>query len=305
MRSNSGSLPTLVGLVLMALGALGVAWLRGPLAKRFHGVKTKSDVYTLPSPEQTVALSLGYRSALADLIFAHVLVSYGLHFQDKRRFEYVGNYLDTVNALDPRFRTPYRFADTLLTMQPKRARYRDYKKARQILERGMKALPYDQALWTSAGQFMVYLAPPYVPEKDRAEWRRAGTRCLVHACELVGKNENLPYQCISAATMLSRQGAREANIQFLQRVLAVTDDKYIRRLALAYLKQMIGEQIQAKEKRRLRRFHDAWHGDLGFVNKNELLVLGPHFDAAACAGRERALTKGCATTWRAWAAEMP
>lgn len=303
MRSNRASI--LAKLALLLLAALGVAYLRPPLAARFHSVKTKHDVYTLPSPDQTIALSLGYRSALADLIYAQVLVSYGLHFEERRRFEYVGNYLDTINALDPRFATPYRFADTLLTMQPRPPRYQDYVKARQILERGLKELPSDARLWTSAGQFMAYLAPPYVPAKERAQWRRAGARCLAHACELAGSDADVQYHCIAAATMLSREGARQATIQFLERVLAVSDDEHIRKLALAYLKHAIGEQVQAREKRRLERFRKAWHADLGFVKKDQLLVLGPHFDAAACAGLDRADKKGCATTWRAWSAAGP
>lgn len=305
MRSNRGDAPTLVSLALMALGALGVFWLRAPLAARFHSVKTRSDVYTLPSPRQTVAASLGYRSALADLIYAHVLVSDGLHFEEKRRFEYVGNYLDTINALDPTFETPYLFADTLLTLQPKPARYRDYRKARQILERGMKELPYDAKLWTSAGQFLAYLAPQYVPPKVRGQWRREGARRLAHACEIAGNDKNVPYNCIGAAVLLSREGARQATIQFLERVLAVSDDPHIRKLSLGYLKRAIGEQVQARERRRLQRFHEAWQKDLGFVSKDMLLVLGPRFDAAACAGLSRSQKKGCATTWRAWAASSP
>lgn len=302
MRSNRAR--TAISVALLVLAALGVAELRAPLAARFHSVKAHNDVYTLPSPEQTVALSLGYRSALADLIYAHVLVSYGLHFQEKRRFEYVGNYLDTVNALDPQFETPYRFADTLLTLQPKPSSYKDYKRARRILERGMKELPYDAKLWTSAGQFLAYLAPPYVPEKDRTEWRRAGARALGRACELAGDNENVPYHCIAAASLLSRAGARQATIQFLQRVLAVSDDEHIRKLALGYLKHAVGEQVQEREMHRIKRFRKVWHADLGFASKDTMLVLGPPFDAAACAGLEAAEKGDCATTWRAWAASI-
>lgn len=305
MSGARNSAPTLVSLALLALAAAGVAYLRPPLAARFHSVKTQHDVYTLPSPEQTVALSLGYRSALADLIFAHVLVSYGLHFQEHRRFEYVGNYLDAINALDPRFQTPYRFADTLLTMEPRPARYQDYVKARQILERGMKELPYDDALWNSAGEFFAYLAPPRLPPRVRAEWRREGARCLARACEMVSANQNIPYHCITAAALLSRAGARDAMIRFLERVLAVTDDPNIRKLALAYLKHAIGQQVQAKARRRMTSFNHAWKSDLGFVSKNMALALGPRFDPAACAGLAQARKKGCAATWRAWSATIP
>ena len=84
----------------VVLAIVLVAFARAPLNETFHEVKVGTDVYPLPSPEQTVVLSLGYRAAAADALYAHVLVSYGLHFQEKRRFEFVGNYLDTINALD-------------------------------------------------------------------------------------------------------------------------------------------------------------------------------------------------------------
>ncbi len=305
MSGSRRSASVLASLALMFAGAVGVAYLRTPLATRFHSVQQQNNVYTLPSPEQTVALSLGYRSALADLIYAHVLVSYGLHFQERRRFEYVGNYLDTVNALDPRFETPYRFADTLLTMQPRPARLEDYKKARRILERGMKELPYDDALWNSAGEYLAYLAPPHLPARLRAEWRRAGARRLARACEMVSSNENIPYHCITAAALLSKAGARDATIRFLERVLAVTDDAHIRKLALGYLKHAIGEQVQDKARRRMERFNEAWKGDLGFVGKDMVLVLGPRYDPGACAGLAESGKKGCAVTWRAWNAAIP
>src|SRR5689334_10314302 len=184
-----------------------VAWLRPALAADFHDIQAKSDVYKLPSPEQTYVASLGYRSAVADLIFGHVLVAYGLHFQERRRFEYVGEYLETVTQLDPKFRDPYRFADTLLTLQPEAPPAESYRKARRLQERGLKELPNDQELWSTAGQFLAYLAPSYLPEmEEKLEYQRTGTRYLMRACELIGSNDNIPYHCITAANLLSKQG---------------------------------------------------------------------------------------------------
>ncbi|HMJ10958.1 MAG TPA: hypothetical protein VK524_06100, partial [Polyangiaceae bacterium] len=253
--------------IVLAAGL--IAAVRYRLADAVQKVKAKNDVYALPSPEQTIALSLGYRSALADLLFAHVLVSYGLHFEQKRRFEFVGNYLDTINALDPKFRRPYRFADTLLTMQPKAPRKQDYIKARQILERGLRERPQDTELWLTAGQFMAYLAPPNLKDEKLAnEWRIAGARTLAHACELVSDNENIPYHCITAASLFSRAGERSAVVDFLQRFLAVNDNEEMRRLALGYLKTVGAEQYQADVEERYKRFGEAW--DLPFVNKDLL-----------------------------------
>lgn len=285
----------------MAVAALGIAFVRPRLTAQFKKLRATSDVYTLPSPEQTVALSLGYRSALADLIYANVLVSYGTHFDEKRRFEFVGNYLDTINALDPKFRQPYRFADTLLTIQPKSPRREDYLKAREILERGLRERPYDAELWSAAGQFLAYIAAgQFKDEKLRNEWRMAGARVLARACELVSKNENIPFHCITAASLFSRAGERAAIIQFLQRVLSVSDNEEIRRLALGYLEKVVGEQQRAELEARHKRLSDVWGKDLPFVNKDLLLVVGPPFDPAACAGGEKVDNPRCATTWEDW-----
>src|SRR4051794_2940578 len=109
----------LIALIVIALAALSVNALRPALNERFVAVQVQSDVFALPPPNQVVAMSLGYRSALADLIFSHVLVSTGIHIQEKRRFEFVDKYIETVNELDPKFAAPYRMADGLITLQAK------------------------------------------------------------------------------------------------------------------------------------------------------------------------------------------
>ena len=147
VRSRGAALVPGLLLLTVVASACVVGWVRPRLLDQFGQLKQTSDTFALPSPDQSVVLSLGYRSALADLLFAHVLVSYGLHFQEKRRYEFVGEYLDVINALDPKFRTPYRIADTLLTLQPVAPRQRDYDKAREVLERGLRALPHDTELW--------------------------------------------------------------------------------------------------------------------------------------------------------------
>jgi tetratricopeptide (TPR) repeat protein len=301
VRSNSAALIVPLAVLLVSAAAIGL--LRPRLADRFGQLKVDSDVYALPAPEQAIVASLGYRAALADLIFAHVLVSYGLHFQEKRRFEFVGNYLDTVNALDPKFRDPYRYADTLLTLGPVAPRESDYYKARQILERGLRELPHDGELHSTAGQFMAYLAPArFADLEKKKEWRMAGARVLARACELVGSNEALPYHCITAADLFTRAGEREASIRFLERVLAVTDDEAVRDLALGYLQKQIGEREHERVQRRMESFRQRWGADLPFVDKDRLLVIGPAFDAATCAGASD--RPDCATSWRDWAERL-
>jgi tetratricopeptide (TPR) repeat protein len=286
-------LTRLLPIALAILAIAAISRLRVALNAGFAKATVEHDIYPLPPPQQTVVLSLGYRSALADFLFAHLLVSYGIHFQEKRQFEVVGNYLDAINELDPKFERPYRLADTLLTLQVKQVSENSYRKARAIEERGMKEFPFDAALWSSAGQFLAYLGPGGL--KDRAEqdaWRLAGGRVLAHACELVSSDETIPYHCIVAAGLLADTAAKEA---FLERVLLVNDDPEILALANGALEKL-NHDARNHSSERKERFQKAEAADLPFISLSAYLTIGPNWDPPACAGR----TMQCPTSFRAW-----
>ncbi|MEI9950867.1 MAG: hypothetical protein WDO74_18305 [Pseudomonadota bacterium] len=235
--------PNFLALAAILLAALSVNVLRGPLNARFSASKVQNDVFALPPPKQVVALSLGYRSALADLIFAHVLVSSGIHLQERRPFEFVGQYIETINELDSKFEAPYRMTDGLLTLQAKAVGPEAYRQARRILERGMREFPFNQALWSSAGQFFAYLGPTaFTDTKEQDDWRLAGGRTLARACELVGSNENIPHQCVVAAGLLTKSGENAASRQFLERMLQVNDNPEIRFFGRRHVEESRGRR---------------------------------------------------------------
>ena len=84
-------------------------------------------------------------------------------------------------------------------------------------------------------------------------------------------------------------------------MLAVSDNDEIRTLALGYLERVMGEGEREQAERRYRRFNEVWAKDLPFVSKNTLLVIGPAFDPARCAGGTATEDAGCASSWEAWA----
>jgi tetratricopeptide (TPR) repeat protein len=289
-----------VAFALIALAALTVNRLRPPLNTAFLGTKNQADVYALPPPAQLTAMSLGYRSALADMIFAHVLVSSGIHFQEKRAFEFASKYIEAVNVLDAKFELPYRMADGLITLQAKPVSVEAYRQARRILERGMAEFPYSQGMWTSAGMFLAYLGPTGNIEGDElAEWKLAGGRALARSCELVGSKEPPPKQCIMAAGLLTKAGEAEAARQFIERMLALNDDPEVRRFMGALLAQKVGAEERDRLHERREQFKRAWSADLPFVSRGAVLAIGPRWDSAACAGAGE-----CTTSWRAWAAAI-
>ncbi len=283
---------------LLALGllALGVGLLtveRARLAEAHHRITQKHDVYVLPPKDQAVAWSLGYRAAAADLIFGHVMVSAGIHLSEKRLFEFAAPYLETVNELDPKFRDPYRYSDALITLQTVEVPQEAYRQARTILLRGTRELPFDQQLWSAAGQFLAYLAPPRLHDAaEQAAFRQEGARLMARACELIGSNENIPYNCITATKFFTDAGNRAASTALLQKLLVVSDDPEIRAMANAELAAM-GEQAHTL------RFEKAWREDLPFVTHNFMATLGPRFDPADCAGNpSTARGEACTTSFR-------
>lgn len=290
----------LLAAVAVAAGVLAIAVERQPLAACHRQITSTSDVYALPPAREMVTLSFGYRSAAADLIFGHVLVAAGIHTAEKRWFEHASRYLDAINELDPKFPAPYRFADTLLTLQTVEVPESSVRDARRILLRGTRELPYDQRLWSSAGQFLAYLAPGRLHDPaEQTQFRQEGARLLARACELVSAEEEAPHYCLSAAGLLSAGGNVSALRAFLERALLVTDDPAQRAVVEAKLRELAGADAQQELAARTSRFAQLWRADLPFLSRAAMAALGPGFDPARCAGK-LGLPPGdpCTTTFR-------
>jgi tetratricopeptide (TPR) repeat protein len=290
--------------VWVILGIALIALARAPLVERYRANSKAESVSLLLSPEHTIALSLGHREALADYLFANLLVQYGLSFQERQRFEPTYNHLDTITTLAPTFDRPYLYADTLLTLRPTPAVLDDYLHTRQLHERGEKALPYHTELWSVAGQFAAYLAQQHVPEPYKTELRLAGARDMARACELASNNANIPYHCIAAAKILNRDGQREAVIRMLSRTLAVNDDPQVRELALAYLEQAVSEREKERYAGRLRALEAAWKEKLPHASRIMMSLLGPGPEVWSCAGAKASGSARCQTNWRDWGEVM-
>ena len=82
-----------IALVFVAIGAIGVWRTQPRLATKVHEVKAREDVYALPPPRELNALTLGYRSSAVDLLWAKLLVEYGIHWGEHRNFTDLDNYI--------------------------------------------------------------------------------------------------------------------------------------------------------------------------------------------------------------------
>lgn len=300
MNERRGDIARTVALVVVA--ALCVGLVRGRLFDANHHVRETSDVYTLPPPQELVVLSLGWRSALADLLWANVLVQQGLHTEQRRRFGNLIPLIEAINELEPTYREPYMLTDALVTFQSNTTPREEVLKVREIMSRGVRERPLDGELYLAAGEFMAFIAPgTYLTDPaEQEEWRITGARLLARAAELGGANDALIWQALGGANILGKAGQRDASIRFLRRSLAVTDDAELKEKITIKLNQLLGQQRDDVFHRLDEGVARIRHGELPQVSRMEYVVLGPPRDPAYCAGSAHTREAACASTWREW-----
>jgi hypothetical protein len=283
--------------------ALTIAYVRPKAVAGVRATKLTSDVLGLPPPSMLVEASLGYRAALADLLYTSTVITYGIHGEEHRRWEFVGQYLDSIVALDPSFCQTYRYADTFIIYQPVGSPGPDeVRHARRLLEKGLENCSSDGHLWLSAGQFMVFIGTQFLTDDgEKAAFRAAGAKMLARAAELVSENENVHWQALAAAGVFTREGNREAAIAFLERVYHITDDEKLKANVAGKLAGLRQEAAIDDARRRSDVFGEIWGRTFPFLSRTSLLVLGPPYEPASCVGADRA-GRDCTESWAEWSA---
>ncbi len=280
----------LVGL-LLAVSVLGVARVQPRLAARVHEVKVDHDVYLLPPPSELRAMSLGYRAAAADAAWAKLIVEYGTHWSEHRPFDDAAKYMEAILALDPTYPLVYKYAETLIVYHPPVGTLQDWYVARGFLERGTRERPYDSEVWLHYGQFLAFAAGSFV--KDQAEldrYREEGARAIVHAVELGADAD----RTISAATLLSRYGQRDAAIRDLRRAYALTDDDRDRGLIAQKLAVLGATADKDEIESNMRVIESRWRDEFAFLSRDAYMLIGPIRDPNKCVGRA---SVGCPRDW--------
>ena len=270
-------------LLLLSVGGLSIC--QPLVAKSYGKMESESGVYAIPQPEHLVVFSLGYRAALADLLYGRTLVEAGIHFVEKRVFEHLGAYLWAIIALDPQFRDLYHYADTMLTLSTVEMPRENYRIARDILERGLKEFPNDAEMWMSAGMFVALVAPPRLPEnEDVDEWKAAGARMMQHACSLYPNDVPLPPACMTSARLFERAGKTEAAISSMERLLNIAEDEETRASAMTYLTQLLGQREARRREEAARELQNLNWSDMPGIDRSRYQLLSPPFDPSSCVG---------------------
>ncbi|HSQ67725.1 MAG TPA: hypothetical protein VLM85_31155 [Polyangiaceae bacterium] len=282
-----------VGLTLALLaGAGGVAATQPGLARGLHASKAREDVYLFPPPEELKVATLGYRAAFVDVLWSDLRVQYGMHFVEKRPFPDVTHYLDAILGLEPDFAPVFRYVDTMVCYHHPQGTEADARTTRAYYERGIAARPNDHEVWLHYGQFLAFMSASYLTSQNEIDrWRTEGAAALARAVDL-GDD---PTRSLSAATLLSERGKRDAAVRALQRAYALTDDPATRATITLQLGQLEAADVSAKAADDAFFIQQRW-GRWPFLDRGAFLLLGPAPDPLSCAGSRGADPK-CATDW--------
>ena len=292
----------LLALLAVGLSVAAIAQVQPALARTTHLVKERDDLYALPPPEELRALTLGYRSAVVDLLWTKMLVEYGTHHEEKRPFPDGAHYLDAMIALEPDFRSVYRYADTLLFYHPgPEPDASDVNLIRKYMNLAFENRPFDGDLYMQYGQFIAFTAPSVEPAGERERMRAEGARLMTRGVELGAETDRI----LSVATMLDHSGARAAAIDGLRRSYALTDDPVTREEIAARLASLEGTAQRDEAERAMKRVEGRWRQDFSFLSRGEYLLTGPVVDPLACVGPTRSTRPECALDWSSALREVP
>lgn len=260
------------GLVIgCALATLAVARIARESASDQLPVVDVATPYA-PSPGTAAFVSLGYREAMADLLWVRLTGYFG---GDRSTSHGVAGLVEAIITLDPKFYRAYEWGARAIMMAHYDVDQESYFTAIDVLDKGTAHFPdewrfpnlegqiYTQDLetdddaqkdaWTSKGILLVETAirKPGAP-KDAAEW---------------------------AAVMRTKRGEVEKARQGLEEVLAQTDDPELRDRLIKQLADLEGknlEQLRYEQDREKRAFDQAWRRERPALPATMYILLGPH-----------------------------
>jgi hypothetical protein len=217
----------LVAIVLMLATLAGVASLRGRAMDQYLSTQTYEDVYYLPPPAWLQVMSLGYRRALADLIWLRALIYFGDEFLNQGEVKHVHNYGESMLALDPDFRRVYRWVGVAGVYTPKGSPPEFIERAVNVLRRGVERFPDDGELAWDAGATIAYELLPNLADDDprRESLASEGTEHMMNAARLGAGPD---WLVITNASALRELGEKDRELRHLEEMYALVRDPAVK-----------------------------------------------------------------------------
>lgn len=260
--------------LLQAAGALALAALtllaqNAALARRSR-FGAEQDLLYLPRPNALKAMSLGHHELAADLVFVRALIYFGGELAHTREYRWLDNYLETIVALDPKWRTPYRWAGVATMYDGRTITNASVLASNHFLELGSKQFPGDWEL-----PFMLgcnYLFELKSDDKaQKADWRQRGGEWIRHSALVGGAPSWVP---LLAATIMREEGREEAAIRHLEEVYVSTQDEKTRQEVKNRLLSLHAQIDFNKAERERRQFEMSWRYTVPYAPPDFFVAVG-------------------------------
>jgi hypothetical protein len=242
---------TALGLVLVA-GLIGVAGFAKQQANALRASwPPEADVMYLPSSKTLRRLALGHTELAADLVAARANVYYGTMLATRAPQRWLDQYIHTAIDLDPKFHRLYMSGAAMLVYYGGTITTGAVERANALLARGEKNFPNDWNLPFQLGFNSFWELPATTtPDDPRIPaWRQTGVEALRRAALFEGVPAWLPNL---AARLLTKQGADELAVRYLEQAYAATSSEETReqirgKLELLRSRQLV-DQMEAGRK---------------------------------------------------------
>lgn len=218
----------LLGVLFVCALALAADQLRQDAQRRFSATQTYEDIYYLPPPNQLVVASLGYRAALADLIWMKALVYFGDELAHRGNVANLFRYTDAMLALDETFRRVYRWVASSAIYRTGEVTLQDVERAVAYLERGTRLFPDDGELAWDLGATFAYELVPMLPVGPRREEARRKSLEYLEVAALRGAGP--AWLGLNTAAQLDSLGRKEQALRHLQDLYATATDPSVKQL---------------------------------------------------------------------------
>ncbi len=210
-----------------------------------HSAATEryEDVYYLPPAEWLPTLSLGYREAIADVLWLKSLLYFSDEVRHTGHSRYIYEYAKSMLTLDPYFHRVYAWLAMAGVYRAAEVDTDVMLETVRFLEQGFRLFPEDGELaWDIAATLLFEIKPhlPAGPEKDRIEARG---REFQRIASRMGAGP--PWAAIGDANALMRLGQLDRAIEHLEAMRAVVSDPATKAQIEAALAQY-GAQAEAE-----------------------------------------------------------
>jgi hypothetical protein len=225
-------------LLLAALAFALAVGMHGRALDRRAELPPEVDVLYVPPAEQLAWMSLGYREALADLVWIRALIFSGDNL-GKTDIASVDRYVDAVTGLAPRFQRPYLWGGITAIYGGQKAIDRDaVDRAIGMYRRGIAQFPESHELLYAYGMLLTQqvASTPGYHQSEREAHAAEGIEAIRRAAAFGADPLVRQY----AATLVAEHADEQLAIQFLESQLAQAKDEDHRRLLRRKLSQLGG-----------------------------------------------------------------